>query len=100
VIEVVPASVGTTAQAWDEQHLDLQAAAGQVGGAGSGGFTSAVSGTAARFLTSWERHVRGLGDTAEDRADGLRTAINDFLATDQVVYDDFVRLAPHTVEER
>ncbi len=99
-MEVVPASVGTTAAAWDEQHLDLQAAAGQVGGAGSGGFTSAVSGTAARFLTTWERHVRELGDTAEARADGLRAAISDFLATDQAVYDDYVRLAPHTTEWR
>lgn len=99
-MEVVPVSVGRAAQAWDEQHLDLQAAAGQVGGAGSGGFTAAVSGTAARFLTTWERHVRDLGDTAEARADGLRTAVADYVASDQAAYDELVALAPFVHEER
>ena len=99
-MDVVPVSVGRAAQAWDEQHLDLQAAGKQVAGAGSGGFTSAVSGTAARFLTSWERHVTGLGDTSEARADGLRVAIATYLATDDVVFADLVALTPYSREER
>lgn len=99
-MEVVPVSVGRAAQAWDEQHLDLQAAGKQVAGAGSGGFTSAVSGTAARFLAAWERHVTALGDTSEVRADGLRVAVTDYLATDQAAFDRLVALAPFAHEER
>lgn len=99
-MEVVPVSVGKAAQAWDEQHLDLQAAAGQVGGAGSSGFTSAVSGPAARFLTAWERHVRELGDTSEGRADGLRVTLADYVATDQLAFDELVSLTPYLEEDR
>lgn len=99
-MEVVPVSVGQAAQAWDEQHLDLQAAAGQVGSAGSAGFTAAVSGPAARFLTAWERHVRDLGDTSEARADGLRVTVDDYVATDQLAFDELVALAPYVREVR
>jgi hypothetical protein len=99
-MEVVPVSVGKAAQGWDEQHLDLQAAAGQVGGAGSSGFTAAVSGPAARFLTAWERHVRELGDTSEAHADGLRATLDDYVATDQLAFDELVALAPYLNEER
>ena len=99
-MEVVPESVGQAAQGWDEQHLDLQAAAGQVGGAGSSGFTSAVAGTAARFVTAWERHVEELGTTSEARADGLRVAITDYLATDRATFDELVTLTPYATEER
>ena len=49
LMEVVPITVGVASRAWDEQHLDVAAAAEQVGGAGTGGFTAAVSGPAARF---------------------------------------------------
>ena len=99
-MEVVPASVGRAAQGWDEQHLDLGAAAAQVGGAGSGGFTSAVAAPAARFLVAWERHLRELGDTCEARADGLRAAVVDFLAADQASFDQAVALLPFVDEER
>lgn len=99
-MEVVPASVGRAAHGWDEQHLDVAAAAGQVGAAGSGGFTAAVAGPAARFLTTWERHLGELGDAAEARADGLRTAIEDFVTTDRATFDQLVSLAPYVREER
>jgi hypothetical protein len=76
------------ARAWDEQHLDLAAAAGQVGSAPTGGFTEGVGGAAARFATTWERHVRDLGDEAEGHADGLRTSATDYLRTDEVAAAD------------
>lgn len=82
-MEVVPASVGAASLAWDEQHLDLAAAAGQIGGAGTGGFTSNVSGTASRFTTAWQRFTDTAGTTCEAQADGLRTAIRDYIASDE-----------------
>lgn len=99
-MELVPVSVGETARGWDEQHLDLDAAAGQVGSAGTRGFTTAVAGNATRFVTDWERHVRALGTACEGRADGLRQVITDFLATDEATGLDFVLLGSATVEER
>lgn len=82
-MEVVPATVGATARAWDEQHLDLAAAAGQVGDAPTAGFTTGVSGGAARFARAWQRHAADLGDRAEERADALRAALADYLETDR-----------------
>ena len=99
-MEVVPVSVGRAARAWDEQHLDLQAAAGQVAGAGSAGFTAAVSGPAARFLAAWERHVRELGTTSEARADALRVTLADYVATDQLAFEELRSLTPYLAEER
>lgn len=83
----VPITLAATARRWDEQHLDLAAAAGQVEGAPTGGFTPGVSGAAARFAAAWARHTEALGTTAEARADGLRSAAEDFLATDAAVAD-------------
>ena len=57
-MEVVPVSVGVASRAWDEQHLDLAAAAAADRRAGTGGFTAAVSGTASRFSGAWTA-VRG-----------------------------------------
>ncbi|MFB9313504.1 hypothetical protein [Nocardioides plantarum] len=99
-MEVVPVSVGRAAQAWDEQHLDLQAASAQVAGAGSAGFTAVVSGPAARFLAAWERHVRDLGTTSEARADGLRVTVADYVATDRLAFDELRSLTPYLTEER
>ena len=81
----VPSTLGMTARTWDEQHLDLEAAAGQVGGAETGGFTTGVAGTAARFATTWQRHLTDLGTTAEARADGLRASAADYGQTDGLV---------------
>ncbi|GAA5154384.1 hypothetical protein GCM10023340_37860 [Nocardioides marinquilinus] len=99
-MEVVPVSVGEAARAWDEQHLDLQAASRQIGAAGTGGFTAAVSGPAARFVAAWERHTRTVGQTCDDTADGLRVSIRDFLATDDATAADLLALTPYTTEER
>lgn len=84
-MQVVPLSVAAASRAWDDQHNDVAGAADQIGGASTGGFTEAVSGAAARFSTTWQRHTTTLADQAEARADGLRTSIADFLETDEAV---------------
>lgn len=99
-MEVVPLSVGLACAAWDEQHLDLAAAAQQVGAAGTGGFTDAVSGAATRFLTRWQRHAGSLGDAAEARVDDLRAAIRDYVTSDEAVGADVLQLLSHLGEQR
>lgn len=99
-MDVIPVSVGCAAQAWDEQHLDLTAASRQVGAAPSGGFTGAVSGSATRFATTWERHTTAIARDAEVRADSLRRTIADYLATDGAVVEDLIRLAGYVQERR
>ena len=99
-MDVVPVSVGRAAQAWDEQHLDLSAASRQVAAAPTGGFTGAVSGAAARFATAWGRHTADLAEDAETRADSLRRAISDYLATDGAAAEDLIQLATYLGERR
>lgn len=99
-MDVVPVSVGVASRAWDEQHLDLAAASRQIGGADTGGFTGAVSGTAARFTGAWIRHAAGLGTDCEARADGLRTTIADYVATDELSFHDLLRLGGYLTEVR
>ena len=99
-MEMVPLSVGQCARAWDEQHLDLTAAADQVGGAPTSGFTSAVAGSATRFASTWQRHTTLLADEAETHADGLRSTIADFLRTDQTVGLHVQALQAYLVEPR
>lgn len=99
-MEVVPVSVGEASRAWGEQHLDLMAASGQIRDASTTGFTGSVSGIASRFTTAWERHTRALGGRCEDRADGLRTAIHDYVARDEVEAGLLFALASYVMEER
>ena len=92
-MQVVPLSVGRTARSWDEQHLDVAAAAARLGAAPTSGFTDAVAGAAARFASTWQRHVAALADRAESHADGLRNALEDYLRTDEAVaHDQFALL--------
>lgn len=84
-MEVVPLSVGRASRAWDEQHVDVSAAARQVGAAPTDGFTVGVAGSATRFASTWQRHIDGLADEAESRADGLRATLVDYLTTDGAV---------------
>lgn len=81
-LEVVPAEVGELSRAWDQQHLDLEAAATQVAGADVGGFTPGVLGAATGFVRSWGRTTTAVGATCEAQADGLRAAIAAYLASD------------------
>lgn len=99
-MEVVPLSVGATARAWDDQHLQLAAAAGQLGRAPTGGFTGGVSGAAARFAAQWQRDTAALAADAEAQADALRTTIADFLATDAAVGSDVLGLQVYLTEVR
>lgn len=99
-MDVVPAEVGLAARAWDEQHLDLAAASRQLAGAGTGGFTPAVSGAAARFCAAWSRHTAAAGAECEARADGLRATVRDYLRTDDEVAVDFALLLLYLGERR
>lgn len=84
-MEVVPVEVDQVVRAWDEQHLDLAAAARRLAGFPTSGFTAEVAGPAARFAATWQRHLAGLAAEAEARADGLRATLADLLATDEAV---------------
>ena len=99
-MEVVRLSVGQASRSWDEQALDLAAAAGQIGSAQSGAFTSAVAGPASRFTTAWELHATRLSNEAESRADALRAVIADYLATDQTAGMEMMVLASYLREPR
>ena len=99
-MEIVPASVGVASRGWDEQHLDVAAASRQIGGMATAGFTPAVSGVAARFATSWERFTDTLGDDCEARADGLRTAIRDYIGSDDAQGMHLILLMGHLQELR
>ena len=102
-MEVVPVSVGAASRGWDEQHLDLAAAAGQIRSAATSGFTDAVQGAAARFTAAWHGHADALGSSCEETADGLRTALRDYVASDQAVASGFADLlgyAPYLEEQR
>ena len=92
-MEVVPVSVVVASRAWDEQHLDLVAAARQIDRAGTDGFTAAVSGTASRFSGAWTRFADDLGTVCESRADGLRTAITEYVATDDLSFHELLALS-------
>ena len=100
VLEVVPVSVGAVSRAWDLQHEDLAGAARQIAGAGAAGFSPGVAGTAARFLDSWSRMAAGLSGECEARADGLRTALADYVASDEATFLDLVRLGSFLGEVR
>ena len=95
-----PFTMGMTARSWDEQHLDLQATSGQVASAPTGGFTSGVAASAARFATTWQRHVAELGVIAEARADGLRSSAADYVETDNLVATNHLFLDTALGEDR
>jgi hypothetical protein len=99
-MEIVPISVGNASRAWDERHIDLESAAKQVGNAGTGGFTSAVSGTAARFTGEWKRHIDVVASQAEGHADGLRGVISTYLQAEGATDQNFFLLSSFLRELR
>jgi hypothetical protein len=99
-MDIVPVSAGVASRSWDEQHLDLAAASRQIDGADTGGFTAAVSGTASRFTGAWSRFAEGLGADCEARADGLRTAIADYVGTDELSFHELLALGGYLTEVR
>ena len=99
-MEVVPPQVGLASRGWDEQSLDLTAASGQVRGAPTSGFTPSVSGVAARFTATWERHTGSLATQCEALADGLRLVIRDYVTSDEGQAVPLLALASHREEKR
>ena len=99
-MEVVPASVGKASRRWDDEHLGLQSAADGIDAAPTTGFTSAVSGPAARFTSAWSRFAADAGTECEARAEALRRTIRDFLETDEAAYGDLVALGAYLQEQR
>ncbi|WP_232676440.1 hypothetical protein [Nocardioides sp. R-C-SC26] len=91
-MEVVPTSVGFAARHWDEQNLDVAAAARQIGESTSHGFTDAVAPVVDRFARLWREHGDRLARRCEEQADGLRAALADYVATDAASALGFQRL--------
>jgi hypothetical protein len=97
-MEVVPPSVEAVARGWEEQQLDLEAAAGQLRGASTAGFTGPVAGAAARFTTSWERYAASLAAASEQRADGLHAALREYIVGDETQELGFLQLVGTLLE--
>lgn len=100
MVEVVPLSVGRASRDWDERHIDIESAQRQVKNAKTDGFTSAVSGTAARFTSEWDRHLGAVANLAEGHADGLRTVILNYLRAEDNVDASYTQLAAYLREVR
>lgn len=99
-MQVVPVSVGLASRGWDEQHLDMAAATGQIRKAATSGFTAAVTGTASRFTAGWGGFTETLGNDCEARADGLRTAIRDYVTSDEAQSMQLLVLSSYLQEVR
>ena len=99
-MELDPAEAGRVARAWDEQHRELRAAGERIRGASSGGFTSAVAGTAARFATGWGRAVEAMGSTCEGRAAAMRTSVRLVLEADGEARGDLGEILSAIAERR
>ncbi len=103
-MEMVPESVGRAARRWDEQHLDLHAAARQLGaaldGAVDGGLTPSVARVARRFVRAWEGHVEQVAQQCETHADGLRLVLADWLETDAAATLPTMLLRQYLTEQR
>lgn len=78
----VPRELGVLARAWDDQEVGLRAAVAEVGAAGTGGFSPVVAPAASAFGSMWGRLIGAAAAAAGARADGLRGALGDYLATD------------------
>ncbi len=81
-LHVEPAKVRSTAGAWDTENLHLAAAAKQIHGVGTGGFTPTVAGLVGRFIEAWEAIATKSARSSESQADGLRSTAIDILETD------------------
>lgn len=98
-MQLVPVSVGKVAGSWDEQHLDVYAAARQIGQAAQG-FSPAVATAARRFVAAWEQHADLAATRCEGQADGLRVTMADWIATDGHASWDAVQLMGYLEEVR
>ncbi len=78
-----PRAVGRASRDWDEQHVDLRAAASQVAEAPVAGFTPTVAGAAADFLRAWGDHVGAVAELSEQQADALREVMTAWVHADR-----------------
>ena len=92
VLAVVPVEVDRLARCWDDQHLDLSAAARQVAGAPTTGFSRAVAPAADDFVAAWGQRLEGLADTAGSTAVALSAVTASLLHTDEGAARDSARL--------
>ncbi|MFW6776171.1 hypothetical protein ACOACO_17955 [Nocardioides sp. CPCC 205120] len=104
-IDVSYLEVASRSRDWDQQAVDLRAAGGQVDGVGgaTAAFTPAVRGAVSTFCTAWTRHVEELAAGAEERADGMRDAIRDYLESDEAttfLFDPAAMVLRGALEER
>jgi hypothetical protein len=82
-LTIVPAEVDRVARCWEEQHLDLRAAARQVSDAPTTGFGPTVTSAADDFVAAWGQHLAALARTAESTGVRLRSATASFVRTDE-----------------
>lgn len=95
-----PLSVGHASRAWDEQHVDLRAASGQVAHAPTTGFTPRVGCAAADFVRAWAEHTGTAADLSEQQADALRAVLAAWVRTDEAVGAGFFLLLPYLEAQR
>lgn len=80
-----PDAVGRVARGWDEQHVDLRAAGGQIAHAPTSGFTPLVGACTADFLRAWSEHTALAAELSEQQADSLRAVIGAWIRADEHV---------------
>jgi hypothetical protein len=81
-LRIDSAKVPETAGGWDTEHLHLEAAATDIDGTKTGGFTPNVKGVVTDFVASWTSLVRKAGQDAEKTADDLRSAALNIIRSD------------------
>lgn len=95
-----PEAVARTSRDWDDQHLDLRAAAGQLAHAPTSGFTAPVARAAADFLRAWTEHTGTAAELSEHQADALRAVLAAWLRTDAEAAARALALLPYLQEPR
>lgn len=76
-------AVGRVARDWDEERHHLGAAAAQLADADLGVLRPAVAEAALVLRSAWAPALDRLRADAEQRADGLRDCLRDYLASDE-----------------
>ncbi|CAN5401401.1 hypothetical protein BH09ACT12_BH09ACT12_12100 [soil metagenome] len=97
---MVPASVGRVSRDWDEQHVDLRAAAQQLAHAPTAGFTAPVARAAADFVRAWAQHTGAAAELSEHQADALRVVMAAWIRTDEQAGARAFELLPYLDERR
>lgn len=97
---MVPPSVGRASRDWDEQHVDLRAAAGQIADAPTSGFTPPVARAVADYLRAWSAHTGTAARLSEEQADALRAVMAAWLRTDEEAGARAFALLPYLEEQR